>query len=210
MCDQTTHIVEHFGGSCCIKGCNLPVLAMGMCNKHWRRNRKYGSPVALGRKASDFRGMNSIERFNEMVEVDHETGCWEWQGGKDKDGYGVFRGNTDDGVMYNRAHRFSIAYFKDEHPSEGENVMHTCDNPSCCNPNHLEIGTVADNQRDKIKKGRASFQIGKHKPAAKITEDIVIKIRADNRLQKEIASEYGLKQTTISDIKRRRSWAHVQ
>lgn len=209
MKDQTLHIVEHFSGLCCIKGCDLPVLAMGMCNKHWRRNRAHGSPVALGRKAADFRGMQPIERFNEMVVVDKATGCWEWQGAKDKDGYGSFRGHTDDGVLYNRAHRFSIAYFKKEHPSTGENVCHACDNPSCCNPEHLFIGTPKQNQQDKMEKGRGVFHRGEKRPNAKITEDIVISIRADTRLQKEIAEQYGLTQTTISDIKRRRSWAHV-
>ncbi|CAB5223992.1 hypothetical protein UFOVP389_27 [uncultured Caudovirales phage] len=75
--------------------------------------------------------------------------CWLWQGGLDNDGYGLFQ---LDGKQW-RAHRYS------QHIHNGLDnalpvVMHTCDNPRCVNPNHLQNGTVQDNSLDKISKGR--------------------------------------------------------
>jgi hypothetical protein len=75
--------------------------------------------------------------------------CWLWQGGMDSQGYGLFQ---LDGKQW-RAHRYS------QHIHNGLDnalpiVMHTCDNPSCVNPNHLQNGTVQDNNLDKHLKGR--------------------------------------------------------
>lgn len=85
----------------------------------------------------------------DRVKVNEETGCWEWQLYADKDGYGE---GSMDGKSW-RAHRLSYTTFKGEIP-EGLCVCHTCDNPSCCNPEHLWLGTQADNNRDKMEKGR--------------------------------------------------------
>lgn len=78
--------------------------------------------------------------------------CWEWQKRKDRDGYGMV-----DGVLRKhygqRAHRASYQIYKGEIP-KGMVVMHTCDNRSCVNPNHLVIGTQKDNVRDCRDKGR--------------------------------------------------------
>lgn len=202
-----SHIAEEFGGLCCIKGCDDKVVAMGLCSKHWRRNKKYGSPVALAMPNAAYKGFPLIERF--MMKIQKvESGCWIWKGAKDQDGYGSFRGLVGK-VLYHRAHRWSIAHFKGLHPQPGENVCHTCDNPSCANPDHLYIGTVMENQRDKWKRGRGRVARGEGSGHAKITEDDVRAIRASTELQKVIAARYGLTQTTISDIKRRRSWAHI-
>ena len=54
---------------CCIKECNLPALVLGLCNKHWRRNKKYGSPVAVASHSGMFRGLSAEERFAMLTDV---------------------------------------------------------------------------------------------------------------------------------------------
>ena len=80
--------------------------------------------------------------------------CLIWTGGKDKDGYGKFnikeKGRK---TMHLRTHRVAYEVYVGSIP-EGMLVCHTCDNPSCCNPDHLWLGFAADNNRDTREKGR--------------------------------------------------------
>lgn len=80
-----------------------------------------------------------------------ESGCWEWQGTKDKYGYGRF---TDTGELRPRSHRFAYRQFVGE-ITEGHEVMHICDNRACVRLEHLRLGTHADNMRDMSLKGRS-------------------------------------------------------
>ena len=92
-----------------------------------------------------------IERLIKHTIV-KESGCWEWQGAKTDFGYGVIgRGIRGYGLV--RAHRASWEIAYGEIPL-GLIVRHRCDNPSCINPEHLLLGTHADNTRDKIERGR--------------------------------------------------------
>ena len=86
-------------------------------------------------------------------------------------------------------------------------MLHTCDTPSCVNPDHLFLGTHKDNEQDKMRKGRKP--VGEKIPWHKLSEDDVRNIRDDERTQMEIAAEYGVRQCLISAIKRRKTWRHV-
>jgi len=190
---------------CCIKECNLPVVALGLCNKHWRRNKKFGSPVAVSRHSGSFRGLSAEERFaKSVVKTD---GCWIWKASRDKNGYGIFRGELA-GVLFTRAHRFSYAL----HTGDllvGMQALHTCDNPCCVNPDHLFSGTIADNMRDKVQKGRSRAPVGEQNGHAILTERQVRRILKDPRPYAEIASEYNVAASTIGSIKQRYSWKHI-
>jgi len=97
--------------------------------------------------------MTTQKRFEDKIERITESGCWVWMAYVDKDGYGIFRFN---GKMQ-RAHRVSYALHIKQ-PPEDLLVCHSCDNPSCVNPNHLFLGTDQDNVVDRDKKGRHKNQ----------------------------------------------------
>lgn len=190
---------------CCIKECVDVVHALGLCNKHWQRNRKFGSPVATQSHSGLFRGLAASERFEKQVKK--TDGCWLWMGGKDKSGYGIFKGEVG-GVLFSRAHRYSYAY----HTGDllvGMQALHSCDNPTCVNPAHLSSGTNADNMRDKAQKGRSRTAPGADNPKAILTDEQVTAILADPRPYTAIATDYGVAASTIGSIKQRHSWRHI-
>jgi hypothetical protein len=193
---------------CCIKECDLPVLALGLCNKHWQRNNQYGSPAAITRQSFLMRGKTAVERFN-LQHKKMEGGCWEWTSTIDSDGYGIFGATLHD-VRYKRAHRFSWALHNDKPVPTYMHVCHTCDNPRCVNPAHLWLGTNEDNMKDKMRKGRQRTARGQDSASSKLTEIQVREILNDPRPHSLLAHEYGVTTMTISDIKCRRSWAHLE
>lgn len=89
------------------------------------------------------------KKLQENVKINENTGCMEWQGFIDKTKYG--RISIDGASRY--THRVSYRLFKGEVP-EDLCVCHSCDNPTCVNPDHLWLGTHLENMQDRDKKGR--------------------------------------------------------
>ena len=100
--------------------------------------------------------MDALARFSRKIQV-NDNGCWEWQGTKDSQRYGRLKVNGK--PIF--AHRFSYSIFKGP-LQPGLCIMHTCDNPPCCNPEHLRQGTHGDNMRDKVNKGRCYWKKQTH------------------------------------------------
>jgi len=137
----------------------------------------------------------------------HLGKCWVWTGGLDNNGYARIRsGGTPSKKIY--AHRASWTLANGRIPSNLD-VCHSCDNPSCVNPNHLFTGTARQNVQDSISKGRWKFtkwKGGELHPASKITDAKVAIIRAmkasGEYSQTEIAKNQGVSNGIVSMIVR--------
>jgi hypothetical protein len=143
-----------------------------------------------------------IERFWSKVEKT-EGGCWIWKAARNYLGYGRFK---HEGV-HTRAHRFAWIATHGE-PQPGMLVCHKCDNPPCCNPEHLFVGTAADNCADKISKNR--HRAGPGNP--KLTAEQVIEARrrhANGESYRKLAAHFGVYIDTMRNAIRGFSWSHL-
>jgi hypothetical protein len=155
------------------------------------------------------------ERFWSYVHKQPGDGCWEWIGYRYASGYGRLHCEGKG----RRATHIAIYLATGEWPPADMIVCHKCDNPACVRADHLFIGTKSDNMHDMVKKQRyakshrpherPNARRGESHERAKVTEAIVMAIRSDSRLQREIAAHYGLDQATVSQIKTRKTWKHV-
>ena len=151
-----------------------------------------------------------IERF--WRRVDQTGACWVWTGAHFPFGYGCVHLRSGHHV----AHRVSWALAHGPIP-DGLWVLHRCDNPPCVRPEHLFLGTPADNNRDRDAKGRHRPGPGPHRRGAehaqaKLTEAQVYEIR-QRRAQGEalltLAAAYGVSFSHISSIAHHRTWRHL-
>lgn len=150
--------------------------------------------------------------FWSHVDRKSEDECWNWTASKDRDGYGKFHIERNKN-KYALDVASRVAY-KATHGSIPDKmcVLHTCDNPSCCNPKHLFLGTKKDNTQDMILKGRKIDFKGEDHPNSVLTEDNIKEIFSlyrDGYTQTEIADQFHVTQVCISSILSRKIWKHV-
>lgn len=117
---------------------------------HFGRSRKAKS-ASIWDLLNGAGGDKRIQRFWSYVQIGSASECWPWRGAKTSDGYGSFKITSYRGVT---ASRVAMILSAGDEPA-GLQVLHRCDNPACCNPAHLRFGTVAENMRDKVLRGRA-------------------------------------------------------
>ena len=140
------------------------------------------------------------ERFWSKVDKSHgNNNCWEWLGGKNKQGYGRLNIHR----IIKLAHRISyeLAYGTFD-PSLS--VCHRCDNPGCVNPTHLWLGTRTENNQDRNNKGRTVYQTGELVGSAKLTdlqvEEILSRFDNGETNRRQLAREYGVSHQRIRVI----------
>src|SRR5271157_2661157 len=146
------------------------------------------------------------KRFWDKVEKG--PGCWIWKNCKTGAGYGQIYLNGR--IEY--SHRLAWILCVGPIPN-GLFVLHSCDNPPCCRPDHLFLGTPKDNSVDAAQKGRLVCPVGAEHVNAKLTDDQVRQAReraAFGESQRAIARSYGVDHTVILDVIQRTAWAHVQ
>lgn len=173
-------------------------------------NRVQQRQKLLERMASSVAGQ---KRFWTKVKTGDFHECWEWQNSCYSNKYGRFDVAVQK-IAKPRSISFMthrVAYFLGHGIHPGNLcVCHRCDNPKCCNPDHLFLGTQIDNLEDMISKGRKA--LGERVNFAKLTSDQVLRIRdlyKKGDLQKNIASLFGVTRTCISHIVTRVSWKHL-
>ena len=151
--------------------------------------------------------MTLVERF--WNKVQKSDGCWEWTAFRKKNGYGYVRRGGK--AMY--AHRISWEMENGPIPNK-MCVCHSCDNPACVNPEHLWIGTQAENLNDMRSKGRFNT-IGRSRGSAhrwaKIDENDVCEIRRRllaGESMAQIARDFNVTRSAIYKIKCGKTWAN--
>jgi hypothetical protein len=138
----------------------------------------------------------------------HKNDCWHWRGWKNEDGYGfIAKGRGDATPML--AHRVSwLVHNKPKSLTSKQCVMHSCDNPGCVNPNHLRIGTQAENTADRHSKDRTAR--GERLNRGVLNEDLVRKIRQEaSRAYTALGKKYGCSRATIRQVVQGKTWRHV-
>lgn len=147
--------------------------------------------------------------------------CWIWDAGGDRKGYGKFYVGRG---INRQAHRWAWESINGPIP-DGMLVRHTCDNPPCVNPAHLEVGTQLDNMRDAVERGRirrgddhptrrdpSLVTRGEQRTQAKLTEAQVTEIRAlaaEGIARRKIARMFDIAEVTVRKIVNRETWSHV-
>lgn len=170
--------------------------------KHRRLTQRYCSSRCTNGPARDA----AEARF--WSRVDRSAECWLWLGptaGSNRYGQLRFRGRTI------RAHRLAWE-LTNEPITEGMSVCHRCDQPLCVNPNHLFLGSHAENMHDMAAKGRATKRRGADVHGARLDESAVRAIRALNAVgvsQRELARQFGVSQHAVWGVVHRKTWQHV-
>lgn len=150
------------------------------------------------------------DRIMKFISVKGADDCWEFNGSRNPDGYGnigISNGRAD------RAHRVMYKIHNGEIP-KGMVVMHTCDNPPCCNPNHLKLGTQQDNIADMVAKKRLVNKFGEESALSKLKEfqvkEIRLKFTGTKGEKASLAREYSVSQTTINNILTGKNWGTIK
>lgn len=156
-----------------------------------KNNKVKGEPRRFVKGHNAYSGLSVRERFDTYVEQPDGNGCWNWTGRKDDKGYGQFQIMSK---RQERSHRLAFKFENGQIPP-GLIVRHKCDNPSCVNPSHLELGTVQDNVMDRNLRQRGRYR---YIPDSEIRD---MRVDYDGGMKKAaIARKYGVSKTTAGRI----------
>lgn len=190
---------------CKVFGCTEKHSAKGFCNLHYQRKLQ-GIPME-GRPRPTLR-----ERILNKRKI-LQTGCWVWTGAKSggnkagKFKYGYIRVSGKTLRVHRVLYEIERKVFLD-----GLQLLHSCDNPLCINPDHLSISSQLENMHDMIKKGRDKHPVGE-KNHSKLSKTDVLKIKSRSKSgdsNPKIAKDFGVCTTTIRNIVIGEKWKHIE
>lgn len=196
---------------CLFHGCAKAVLSKGLCAAHYQQQRQGKELKPLQQQ---FHGLSEIDRLDKWTSR-LPNGCWRWMGSiksrknrPQSEWHGQWRNEAGEIEL---THRASWRLRVGEIPRDAL-VLHRCDNPRCVNPEHLFIGTQADNVADMWDKGRArqGKPEGSSHGMSKLTEELVREIRASKENGPAIARRLSISTSQVYDIRNRRSWKHIE
>lgn len=159
------------------------------------------------RKRAELKKTPMIDRIIALLKVNPVSGCHEYQGTRCRQGYGYI---SDELGKTRRAHRQIFKHFNGEIP-DGLVVRHTCDNPKCCNPDHLILGTHKDNAMDSKLRGRNAR--GSKNWYSKLTERDVYSIKKMLKVggkPSDIAKIFNTSKGNINKIRSGKAWAFLE
>jgi hypothetical protein len=150
------------------------------------------------------------DRLAEQSMPEPNSGCLLWLGHACKRGYGRIHVA---GIGPKLAHRISYELAHGPVP-DGLMLLHKCDNPSCINPQHLRVGTQAENVADMMAKGRENrdprpYHRGASNPNAYLTEETIRKVLLSDLAQAPAAEFFGISRAWVQRIRAREVWTHV-
>jgi hypothetical protein len=145
------------------------------------------------------------ERFEDCISPEPNSGCWLWNGAGVPNKWGYCRIKSD-GKKLQMVHRVAYEFHRGPIPA-GLFVCHRCDVPICVNPDHLFLGTNADNVADKVRKERQVRGVKSSK--AKLSPEQVLEIRASIAGARALGRQYGITHTTVGQIRQHKSWKHL-
>lgn len=186
---------------CSIHSCGRNLRRRGFCESHYRRYRagNLAAPIVAFR-------LPLADRLWPKVSVGHPDECWPWIARAKISGYGVLTSPAGNVL----AHR--VAWQTTNGPiPDGLWVLHRCDNPPCCNPGHLFLGTAQDNIDDMMRKGRAPSRPSVGWFTKLSMEDVlsIIGLLREGRSSLSIAKAYGVSAGAIRLIRDQKTWKHV-
>lgn len=186
---------------CKFESCDREKKSKGLCDAHYRQQKRGDKLSSIKRQFSGQKPLD--ERFFEVGWDFTPEGCWEWRGSKDWCGYGTIKYKE----RTIKAHRYSYTLSGGEDIPEGMVVRHkVCDNPPCVNPDHLLLGTQAENVEDTVTAGRASSGNPKLNP------QVVREARqmlASGMKQGAVEEHFGMARGQASRILNGKIWAWV-
>lgn len=178
---------------CSVEGCAKPTKTRGLCAAHYKRLLRHGDP--LGGRTPLGEGRRWLE---DMVANGDRSVCWEWPYGHNGVGYGMLTYGDPPRPRY--AHRLAVTLDGREMP-DGLECRHLCDNPPCCNPDHLVPGTRHDNLVDIVYRGSFGTQ--------KLRPHDALAIRMSSEPQRILAERYGITKSMVWQIRSGMAWKHL-
>lgn len=197
---------------CSVAGCGRPVNAHGWCQSHaarWRRHGDVQADLPIGSRPV----VTAMERIIAAGWEVTADGCWLTRLRINSQGYGLVNGPGGRERVTHGAHR---VMFEHHHRAlqPGEVVCHSCDVRHCINPAHLFAGTQAVNMTDMASKDRSSY--GERQHLHKLTSEQVPEIRrryaavnGRRGVLTELAGEYGVSRSAISQVVRGKTWVRA-
>lgn len=149
---------------------------------------------------------HALARFWGKVAIGEPDECWPYLEGTYPSGYGRLSAGGRGGRQYG-AHRYAFRAVGLRIPAR-HSVLHSCDNPPCCNPGHLRAGTPAENSADMVSRGRQA-KGARARGNFKLTPEQVVYVRTCGKSLNVLARELGIAKSTLSYVRNGRTWRDV-
>lgn len=142
-----------------------------------------------------------VARFWSKVDKRDHDECWPWKAGVTEKGYGRY-------MKSQRAHRVAYEIAHGVNPG-ALFVLHSCDNPPCCNPRHLFLGTAAENTEDMLQKQRHAHGEVSYAKLSEADVRSIRRLRDKGWTHRGLAERFGVTHATIQNVIHRRRWKHI-